>query len=170
MIDEYQQFINKNSSISMDDNNWFDTSRGYGNINIISTQSIDSLISKTNDSYTYQLIGNCRNIIHLGTNAKNSLEHIKLISESKEEIDKKLLIQEEGIGYIYIGQNKKRATEMGLIITCKSNILKTMNHFIKDETKEELRNFINEELELENNLYKFNYKEESQFNSAENNG
>lgn len=167
LIDEYQQFINKNSSISMDDNNWFDTSRGYGNINIISTQSMDSLISKTNESYTHQLIGNCRNIIHLGTHAQHSLNHIVLIGN--KEIAEKLKIQEkEGLGYIYIGQNKKRTTEMGLIVTCQSKLLKTMNHFIKEETQEELRNFINEDLELENNLYKFNYKNESQFNSVEN--
>lgn len=165
LIDEYQQFINSKSSSSMDDNNWFDTSRGYGHINIICTQSIDSLISKTNEAYTNQLIGNCRNIIHLGTHAKHSLEHLELIG-SKEVAEKLKNQQEEGLGYIYIGQNQLRKTETSLIVTCQSS-MKTMNYFVLKTVKEELRGFKHFQKELINKI-RFNYLENCFFNSKTN--
>lgn len=149
----------------MDDNNWFDTSRGYGHINIICTQSIDSLISKTNEAYTNQLIGNCRNIIHLGTHAKHSLEHIELIAN--KEVSQKLKIQEEeGLGYIYIGQNQHRKTETSLMVTCKS-AMKTMNYFVLEHVKEELRSFNHTQKELTNNI-RFNYLNKCYFDSKTN--
>lgn len=129
LIDEYQQFINKCSTASMDDNNWFDTSRGYGHINIISTQSVDSLISKSDYNYTQQLLGNTRNIIHMSTNSKHSLEHIQMLSN--ENVKNKLLFQKEDCAYFYVG--KFSETRLGFndfIITGKSKHLH-MNQFIK---------------------------------------
>lgn len=128
LIDEYQQFINRCSSPSMDDNNWFDTSRGYGHINIISSQSIDSLIAKSSYEYTQQLIGNTRNIIHLSTNATESLNHIQILSNS--EVKKNILSQNEDIAYFYIGKRaKNRLGYSGYIFIGKSK-LKYMNLFI----------------------------------------
>jgi len=164
LVDEYQQFINENSSSSMDDNNWFDTSRGYGHINIISTQSIDSLINKTNEYYTNQLIGNCRNIIHLGTHAKYSLQHIELLLD--KESAEKLKKQNNNVSLIYIGQNQERLGETSLMQTCKSEI-KTMNFFISDESKNELFKFKNEKEELQD-VPVFNYLKYTFFDSIEN--
>lgn len=125
LIDEYQQFINHASTPVNNDNNWFDISRGYGHINIISTQSIDSLIAKSNESHVYQLIGNTRNIVHLSTNAQHSLNHINLISSNK--IKNKLLFQEEDCAYFYVGKDQiSRKGYCSLIYTGKSS-LKFMN-------------------------------------------
>lgn len=133
LIDEYQQFINPTSSPSMNDNNWFDISRGYGHINIISTQSIDSLVAKSNESHVNQLIGNTRNIIHMSTNAIKSLEHISILSSVK--IMKNLLLQKEDQAYIYIGKNQTtRKGVSGKILTGKSKH-KRMNYFINNVVK-----------------------------------
>lgn len=166
LIDEYQQFINKNSSPSMDDNNWFDTSRGYGNINIICTQSIDSLINKTDNYYTEQLIGNCRNIIHLPTNAKHSLENIETLSN--REIAEKLKNQTQPSAYLYVGQNQKRVTisEEIILASSKDN---SMNYFISDEYKKEVfkvLNFIDEY--ISGNRYRFPYSFEINRSESEN--
>lgn len=143
LIDEYQQFISSVSSPSLDDNNWFDTSRGYGHINIVSTQSVDSLISKTDESYTNQLMGNCRNIIHLGTHASHSLNHILQISNNK--IRSEILKQNENLGFCFIGQNQNRKGEHSLFFTCQSKELPLMNKFIQlnKNVTEKINNFAN---------------------------
>lgn len=127
LIDEYQQFITTGVEGSCDDNNWLDTSRGYGNINLLCTQSVDSLYSKSNHDAANQLIGNCRNIIHLGTNAIHSLDHIEKLSNKDV---KDLLLKKSEHGLFYIGQTgKKRTGKIGIIITGQSKD-HVMNKFI----------------------------------------
>lgn len=106
---------------------------GHININIISTQSIDSLVAKSNESHVNQLIGNTRNIIHMSTNAIKSLEHISILSSVK--IMKKLLLQNEDQAYIYIGKNQTtRKGVSGKILTGKSKHPR-MNYFINNAVK-----------------------------------
>lgn len=133
LIDEYQQYISTRTSLSADDNNWLDTSRGYGHINILSTQSVDSLIAKSDEASAHQLIGNCRNIIHLGSNAKHSLEH--LLSLSNEQIKNSVRSQYDDCGFLYIGKrNLTRKGVSSLITTGQSNH-RFMNYFIKNPIK-----------------------------------
>lgn len=131
LIDEYQQFLNPSSEVSMDDNNWFDISRGYGHINIISTQSVDSLIEKSNLNYVNQLIGNTRNIIHLPTNAICSLENIKILGGS--DVANMLLYPKKDIAFLYIGKDQiSRKGYSSVIFTARSK-LNIMNHYVKNK-------------------------------------
>lgn len=131
LIDEYQQFLNPSAEVSMDDNNWFDISRGYGHINIISTQSVDSLVEKSNLNYVNQLIGNTRNIIHLPTNAACSLEHVKMLAG--DNVANMLLYPTKDIAFLYVGKDQiSRKGYSSLIFTAESK-LKIMNHYVKNK-------------------------------------
>lgn len=133
LIDEYQQFLTDKADLSMDDNNWFDISRGYGHINIISSQSVDSLDAKANEKHTNQLIGNCMSIIHLATHAERSLANIATLVGSAERaamaVDA-LTGQNEDIGFIYINKSQQTRTGARVLVHTGQSQHSFMNSFI----------------------------------------
>ncbi len=80
LIDEYQQFIytesRENSSSLRDDNTWLDRSRAYGHINILATQSINSLLSRADETAAKTIIQNCQTTICLPTTDSITLSRI----------------------------------------------------------------------------------------------
>jgi|SRR5471030_52518 len=140
LIDEYQQFLTDNTDPAVDDNNWFDISRGYGHINIISSQSVDSLDAKAGQAYTNQLIGNCMNIVHLATHAVRSLDNIATLSGSPEraiQAQDALSGQNEDVGFVYINKSQQSRIGARVLVHTGRSKHSFMNRFIYS-TKSEL--------------------------------
>lgn len=133
LVDEYQQFLTDDTDPSVDDNNWFDISRGYGHINIISSQSVDSLDAKAGQAYTNQLIGNCMNIVHLATHAVRSLENIAILAGSPEraiQAQDTLSGQSEDIAFVYINKSQQTRTGARVLVHTGKSQHSFMNRFI----------------------------------------
>lgn len=133
LVDEYQQFLTNDTDPAVDDNNWFDISRGYGHINIISSQSVDSLDAKAGQAYTNQLIGNCMNIVHLATHAVRSLENIATLAGSPEraiQAQDTLSGQSEDIAFAYINKSQQSRTGARVLVHTGQSQHSFMNKFI----------------------------------------
>lgn len=133
LVDEYQQFLTDDTDPLVDDNNWFDISRGYGHINIISSQSVDSLDAKAGQAYTNQLIGNCMNIVHLATHAVRSLENIAILAGSPEraiQAQDTLSGQSEDIAFVYINKSQQSRTGARVLVHTGKSQHSFMNRFI----------------------------------------
>ncbi len=83
LIDEYQQFINTESHSSLrDDNSWLDRSRAYGHINILATQSINSLLARSEMIAANTIIQNCQTTICLPTTDSVTLSRVSKLTGS----------------------------------------------------------------------------------------
>lgn len=77
LVDEYQEYA------SAEDNSWFDRSRSFGHINIVSTQSISSIRAKIHDTHAANtIIQNNRNQIILSTIDKDTVDHASFLAGS----------------------------------------------------------------------------------------
>jgi len=115
IIDEYQQFINtdpyKHGSCLRDDNSWLDRSRAYGHINILSTQSINSLHARANETTTNTIIQNCQTTICLPTTDSMTLSRISELCGYKDTANEYayalLHSKSIGKGFIHIANHSQ---------------------------------------------------------------
>lgn len=133
LIDEYQQFIDSDK-----DNDWFDSSRGYGNINIVSMQSATSAMAKTSNLYEVQtIIQNCRNVICYATNDSNTVSMMQNLFSS-HNVDPRMIAELliHPIGnhvFVYQGrQVESRVANHGVCETAMSS-MEVMNRFLKPQ-------------------------------------
>jgi hypothetical protein len=114
LIDEYQQFINTSYADSgntlRDDNAWIDRSRAYGHINILATQSISSLYTRSGQSAVNTIVQNCQTLICLPTTDTHTINRIAELSYDASLINphtQALLHPKEiGVGYIHIANHQ----------------------------------------------------------------
>ncbi|MFM0417424.1 type IV secretory system conjugative DNA transfer family protein [Paraburkholderia aromaticivorans] len=133
LIDEYQQFIEADR-----DNDWFDSSRGYGNINIVSMQSATSAMAKATNQFEVQtIIQNCRNVICYATNDSNTVSMMQNLFSS-QGIDPRmiadLLIHPIG-NHVLVYQGRQvesRVANQGICETAMSS-MEVMNRFLKPQ-------------------------------------
>jgi len=128
IADEFQNIISLEEGL-FNDNEWFDKSRSFKCYQIIATQSLSSLYSKTNNSYQVDtLINNCRNKFFLSNEDIKTNQYFHELSMgnySKELYELKL-----GECYYYYFNNIKGEKELNLIkltLNKYNNLIKKFN-------------------------------------------
>lgn len=132
LVDEYQQFIDADQ-----DKNWLDSSRGYGNINLLSMQSVTSGFAENTNAYAVQtIIQNCRNVICYSTSDSNTIAMMQTlfsgVSDPATIAD--LLLHPVG-NHVFVYQGRDvdtRTSAYGICETGKSSI-EAMNRFLKPQ-------------------------------------
>ncbi|MBF0238964.1 MAG: TraM recognition domain-containing protein [SAR324 cluster bacterium] len=110
VVDEYQHFIHapsdNNLCVFPDDNRFFDTSREYGHINLIATQSLESLMSQVSESTAKTIVSNCMNWIALTPLIDpRTLNYLQFLAgtASQNILEEFVSPTERGVGFIFSG-------------------------------------------------------------------
>lgn len=107
MVDEYQEFLSTESVGAANDVNWFDRSRSFGHINIISTQAISSMASKSKNRHAIDtIVQNCRNIVCLATTDEATLNLVKTLAVNGNQ-GRQHLHSALGLGFLYAGNSHR---------------------------------------------------------------
>ncbi|MBF0239033.1 MAG: DUF87 domain-containing protein [SAR324 cluster bacterium] len=112
MIDEYQHFIHapqeNNLCVFPDDNRFFDTSREFGHINILATQSLESLYSQVPEASVRTIVSNCLNLIALTPLIDpRTLVYLQWLAgeTSGNIVNECVSPMERGLGFVFKGNN-----------------------------------------------------------------
>ena len=102
IVDEFQTVISVDDEELFNDNDWFDKSRSFKCYQIIATQSLSSLFSKTYNNYKiHTLINNCRNKFFLANEDVNTNNYFHELSRGIAEVKKELYELKLGEAYYY---------------------------------------------------------------------
>lgn len=112
LVDEYQNYVHANSgsnaSGASDDNTWFDRSRSFGHINILSTQGVASLSSQVDHSQTRSILQNIRTTIILPTQDRETLDLATELAADNSVCRRLLHPERYGQGFLYCGVSERQ--------------------------------------------------------------
>lgn len=112
LVDEYQNYVHanngSNASGASDDNTWFDRSRSFGHINILSTQGIASLSAQVDRNQTMSMLQNIRTTIILPTQDRETLDFATELSGDSMVCSRLLHPERYGQGFLYCGVSDRQ--------------------------------------------------------------